>query len=153
MDGWSISYYLKCFFLTPSFSLHIFFPTNFTQPRFSRYISQSFSPNMSFHQSCHKSQTIGSLIGRFSLSLSISMAQIREMLHPWLQQIWEVLHPWLHPTLQIHDSRLFLYKWALEIPERGKSCRSFFVLGAIYGTIVFRLGILLLQGCYSYYGP
>ncbi|XP_057777737.1 uncharacterized protein LOC130996242 isoform X2 [Salvia miltiorrhiza] len=57
-----------------------------------------------------------------SLSLSISMAQI-----------WEVLHPWLHPTLQIHDSSLFLYKWALEIAERGKSCMSFFILGATTG--------------------
>ncbi|XP_057786374.1 uncharacterized protein LOC131003838 isoform X2 [Salvia miltiorrhiza] len=63
------------------------------------------------------------------------MAQIRDVLHPWLQQIWEVLHPWLHPTLQIHDSRLFLYKWALEIAERGKSCRSFFVLGARTGCM------------------
>ncbi|XP_057812461.1 uncharacterized protein LOC131026581 [Salvia miltiorrhiza] len=78
-------------------------------------------------------------IQSLSLSLSISIAQI-----------WEVLHPWLNPTLQIHDSSLFLYKWALEIAERGKSCRkscrSFFVLGATIGTTVFRLGILLLQG-------
>ncbi|XP_057786373.1 uncharacterized protein LOC131003838 isoform X1 [Salvia miltiorrhiza] len=69
------------------------------------------------------------------------MAQIRDVLHPWLQQIWEVLHPWLHPTLQIHDSRLFLYKWALEIAERGKSCRSFFVLGA---RTVLGIGMLEL---------
>ncbi|XP_057791777.1 uncharacterized protein LOC131008759 [Salvia miltiorrhiza] len=66
-------------------------------------------------------------IQSLSLSLSISIAQI-----------WEVLHPWLNPTLQIHDSSLFLYKWALEIAERGKSCRkscrSFFVLGATVGN-------------------
>ncbi|XP_057772861.1 uncharacterized protein LOC130992308 isoform X2 [Salvia miltiorrhiza] len=66
---------------------------------------------------------MGTVFERFSLSLSsISMVQI-----------WEVLHPWLHPTLQIHDSRLFLYKWALEIARKGKSCRSFFVLGATTG--------------------
>ncbi|XP_057804463.1 uncharacterized protein LOC131019887 [Salvia miltiorrhiza] len=33
----------------------------------------------------------------------------------------------------LHPYKLFLYKWALEIARKGKSCRSFFVLGATTG--------------------
>ncbi|XP_057786375.1 uncharacterized protein LOC131003838 isoform X3 [Salvia miltiorrhiza] len=49
------------------------------------------------------------------------MAQIRDVLHPWLQQIWEVLHPWLHPTLQIHDSS----SWqAIPLQVGFRNCRE-----------------------------
>ncbi|XP_057790197.1 uncharacterized protein LOC131007068 isoform X2 [Salvia miltiorrhiza] len=53
--------------------------------------------------------------------ISISMAQIRDVLHPWLQKIWEVLHPWLHPTLQIHDSS----SWqAIPLQVGFRNCRE-----------------------------